>query len=71
MKKYFFDRNYNKFTRRLFTVLSVIAGGIGFIVGVQRYYPLFPIFLMGVCFATVIWILYGLIRWILAALPDE
>ena len=68
MKKYFLDEKYNKFTKRLFTVISIGAfcivflASIGSVVGAVFY---------GIIYAGSVWILYFVFYWILKALPDK
>lgn len=76
MKKYFLDEKYRRFTHRVCTFLSIIAGIVGLIVGYDNgYYHEFDDYIAQafwcVLFASVVWILYGAIRWVLKALPDE
>ncbi|MCG9129128.1 hypothetical protein JT359_16180 [Candidatus Poribacteria bacterium] len=76
MKKYFLDEKYRRFTYRVCTFPSIIAGIVGLIVGYDdQYYRDFDNYIAQafwcVLFASVVLILYGTIRWVLKALPDE
>ncbi len=70
MKKYFLDKNYTKFTVRVFLALSIVLGIMAsFIADQLTPYPDHPVptFLA----VLAVWATYFVIKWILKALPTD
>ncbi len=76
MKKFFLkDQKYTKFTKRIFTVISILAFIIIFLIIMvvsegERHGPLMGL-TYGAVTAACVWGIYGVIRWILKVFPDE
>lgn len=70
MKKYFLDKEYQKFTTRIVFVLSIIAG-----ITTSAISDIpdddFLFWLLGLGGALSVWVLYFVVRWILKALPTD
>ena len=74
MKKYFLDQKYKSFTQRIIFALSVIAFWIGYLItsGTSYRFEYADVGIaIGFLSAMCPWIIYGVLRWILTALPDK